>query len=90
MFLLAKKSSVYDSWDLATLIKDEGKQQTSFFNSLRVANMDAFDRDALITVLVIFVAYGLGRAGLLPQNSFLFVVAVILLAVFFIFAAVGL
>ncbi len=47
--------------------------------------MDALDRDALTTFLVTFVAYGLGRAGLLPQNAV--VVAVILLAVVFIFAA---
>lgn len=47
--------------------------------------MDALDRDALTTFLVTFVAYGLGRAGLLPQNAV--VVAVILLAVVFVFAA---
>ena len=47
--------------------------------------MDALDRDALITVLVTFVANGLGRAGLLPQNVVKY--AVILLAVVFVFAA---
>ena len=47
--------------------------------------MDALDRDALTTFLVTLVAYGLGRAGLLPQNAV--GIAVILLAVVFVFAA---
>ena len=49
--------------------------------------MDAIDRDTLTVFFVTFVAYGLGRAGLLPHPSSFILV---LLAVVFILAAAGL
>ena len=49
--------------------------------------MDAIDRDTLTTLVVTFVVYGLGRAGLLPRNIPYHIVLIVVLAVVLILAA---